>query len=284
MKKIGLLLLLSISFVGLKAQQGVVFKVKYLPNHTYKIGFKLGVKLNATLAGDQNIIDQLNSNGLTQPVTVNADVTMGGDTKTGAVVSDQSFPLDMNLMVKNISVQANGKDAPIPPKVTETNLKISGHVTPDGQIKLDSAMGKKITDSAQRKMQQMMSVFQKQIKFPEKALKPGDSFTEGAPITNMPVKGNSNMTMDAKVTYKLISIADGKAYFDMSPVFNMEFSIKNTSVNITGTGTGKMVYSIKDNFPLSKDGTFDLKIKVTSEKINANATALITTNYTSTIN
>ena len=145
-------------------------------------------------------------------------------------------------------------------------------------------MGKKLTDSAQNKMQKMTTMFQKQIKFPERALKPGDTFTESLPMTDMGLKANNDMKMDARVTYKLISISDGKAYFDIVPNFNMSVSIKNVIINVTGAGTGKMVYSIKDNFPLSKEGTFDVKIKVTSEKINVDGTAVITTGYTAAIN
>jgi hypothetical protein len=145
-------------------------------------------------------------------------------------------------------------------------------------------MGKKLDDSTEKKMQQMMTMLQKQIKFPEKALKPGDTFTENAPIGAIPIKGGSDVKAEAGVTYKLVSISDGKAYFDMIPHFSMSFGMKTLSVNITGEGSGKMVYSIKDNFPLSKDATINMKIKVTSDKLNVDATAVITSNYTATIN
>jgi hypothetical protein len=90
--------------------------------------------------------------------------------------------------------------------------------------------------------------------------------------------------MDAGVTYKLVSISDGKAYFDLVPNFSMNFSIKKIAVSVTGTGTGKLVYSIKDNFPLSKQINFDMKIKVTSDKLNVDGTATITTSSNTVIN
>ena len=172
----------------------------------------------------------------------------------------------------------------MPVAIAGKSITLVAHITPDTQVHIDSAMGKKLDDSTEKKMQQMMSMLQKQIKFPEKALKPGDTFTESAPIGNIPIKGGSDVKAEASVTYKLVSISDGKAYFDMIPHFSMSFGMKTLSVNLTGEGTGKMVYSIKDNFPLSKDAIFNMKVKVTSDKLNVDATAAITSAYTAVVN
>jgi len=115
-------------------------------------------------------------------------------------------------------------------------------------------------------------------------MKPGDSFTQTMPF-NMPMKGASgDIKVNASVTYKLTRISDGKAYFDMTPSFSMNFAIQKISVDMSGSGTGKMVYSIKDNFPVSKDGSFNLKLKVTSEKVNVDGTAVITSGSTTVVN
>ncbi len=282
MKKLCLYILLCISFVQLKAQNGVVFKVKYLPNRNYQVSINVGMKINATLSGDTALISKLNSQGIKQPVNADLSMDMSGNMKSGALGADNTFPLNMDYKINKLSVTANGKQAPIPPKVTENNIKVTAHVNKDGQLTLDSAGGKKVNDTTEKKMRQMMDLVQKQIKFPDKPLKPGDSFTQGMPM-NIPVSGN-NIQLNGGVTYKLIRISDGKAYFDMIPAFNMDFKIKNTSISVTGTGTGKMVYSIKDNFPLSKEGSFDMKIKVTSDKLNVDGNAVITSTYTGTIN
>jgi hypothetical protein len=283
MKKIFVLALLCASFVQLKAQSGVVFKIKYLPNHNYQMVMNMGMKINATLSGDSAIVDKLKTEGITQPMNIDLQLGMNGSSKSGAVGADKSFPLNMDYQVAKLAVSANGKQAPIPSTVTGKDMKIAAHVTPDGIMTIDSVSGKKANDTAKQKMQQMMSLFQKEIQFPTKPMKPGDTFTQGGPI-NIPVDGKTNITVNASVTYKLISISDGKAYFDMVPNLDMNFSMTKVSVAMSGTGTGKMVYSIKDNFPLSKEGTFNLKIKVTSGKINVDATGIVTTSATTTIN
>ncbi|MFB9841152.1 hypothetical protein [Mucilaginibacter ginsenosidivorans] len=286
MKKVCLLALLCLAVGQLKAQKAIVFKVKYLPNHEYKMAVSMGMKIDATLKGDQSLIDKLNAEGITQPVSVNFQFGMHADTKTGAVSSDNMIPLNMEVRVDSLSVIANGKQAPIPPNISEKSAKIVGRAGLDGlSMMIDSVAGKKTNDSTQKNMKQMMSLFQKQIKFPEKGLKPGESFTQTMPL-NIPIgKDSTNkIHMDYSITYKLISVAGGKAYFDVVPNFSMNFAIKTMNISMSGTGLGKMIYSIKDNFPLSNNGNFNLDIKVTSDKLNVDGKAVVTTNSNTMIN
>lgn len=283
MKKIYLLALLCLALTQVKAQDGVLFKIKYAPNKNYQTTVGISMKVNATLSGDTALIAKLSSQGITQPVIAAIELGLNGNAKTGASGADNSFPVAIDYKVSNISVTANGKQMPIPLKITEKDMKAMGHITPDGQIKIDSTGVKKMNDTTEKKMKQMMDMVQKMIKFPDKPLKPGDSFTQDAPV-NMPVSGDNKIKMNGGVTYKLISVSDGKAYFDMVPTFSVDFKIRNTAISVAGSGTGKMVYSIKDNFPLSKTGTFNMKIKVTSPKLNIEGTAVVTSNYNCNVN
>ena len=283
MKKIFLIAFICLSFTQLWAQQGVVFKIRYLPNRNYQSNISVDMKVNATVTGDQQIIDKLKEQGITQPVNANLSIALNGIMKTGALASDKSIPVNMDYKINNISVTANGNQIPIPPKATEKDIRMVGHISEDWKIKLDSADGKAVADTAKQKMQQMMNMLQKQIQFPDKPLKPGDSFTQSLPM-NIPVKEGNNIKVDAGVTYKLVSIADGKAYFDLIPNFSMNVQVGKVSVDMSGIGTGKMVYSIKDSFPLSKEGNINMKIKVTSSKINVDGTALVTSKYDCVIN
>lgn len=284
MKKICLFAVLCLSLTQLRAQQGVVFKIKYLPNKNYQSTISVEMKANVTVTGDQDILDKLKDQGITQPVNANLSLSLGGIMKTGALASDNAMPVTMDYKINNISVSANGKQVPIPPKATEKDIKLTGHISHDWKLNIDSADGKAVTDTAQQKMQQMMNMIQKQIQFPDTPLKPGESFTQGVPM-NLPIGKNiGDVKIDAGITYKLVSIADGKAYFDMIPNLSMNFKIKSVAVDMSGSGTGKMVYSIKDNFPLSKEGSISMKLKVTSPKINVEGTAAIVSKYDCVIN
>jgi hypothetical protein len=285
MRKVFLLALMCLSLTQLKAQKGVVFKIKYLPNRNYQSTISADVKLNVNVSGDQQIIDKLNEQGITQPINADLSFGLGGMMKTGALGAGNFMPVNMDYKLSNISVTANGKQMPIPAKATEKDIKLSGHISQDWKIKLDSADGKAIADSAQQNMQQSMDMVQGRIQFPDKPLKPGDSFTQNAPM-NIPIKkdGSAVAKIDAGITYKLVSISDGKAYFDMIPAFSLNIQVGKVSVDMSGTGTGKMVYSIKDNFPISKEGNINMKIKVTSPKINVDGTAAVVSKYSCSIN
>jgi hypothetical protein len=284
MKKFFLTAFICLGFTQLWAQRGVVFKIKYLPNRAYQSNISVDMKANATVTGDQQIIDKLKEQGITQPVNANLSMALAGIMKTGALGANQSMPVNMDYKINNISVSANGNQVPIPPKATEKDIKMAGHISQDWKITLDSADGKAVADTAKQKMQQMMNILQKQIQFPDKPLKPGDTFTQGTPM-NIPIgKDSSSLKINAGVTYKLLRIADGKAYFDLIPNFSLNVQVKNFSVDLSGTGTGKMVYSIKDSFPLSKEGTINMKIKVISPKINVDGTAVVTSKYDCVIN
>jgi len=283
MKKIFLMALMCLGFTQLWGQQGVVFKIKYLPNHNYQTNVSVDMKANVTATGDPQILDKLKEQGITQPVNANLSIALGGVMKTGALAADKSVPVNMDYKINNISVSANGNQVPIPPKATEKDIKLSGHISQDWKIKIDSADGKAVADSAQKKMEQMMAMVQKNVEFPDKPLKPGDTFTQNVPM-NIPVKEGNNIKIDAGVTYKLVKIADSKAYFDLTPTFNMNLVIGKVSVVMTGSGTGSMVYSIKDSFPTSKEGNINVKLKVTSPKINVDGTAVVTSKYDCVIN
>jgi len=284
MKKIFLIALMCVAVTQIWAQQGVVFKIKYLPNKNYQTNVSVDMKVNATVTGDQQILDKLKEQGITQPVNANLSIALGGAMKTGVLGADKTMPVNMDYKINNVSVSANGNQVPIPPKATEKDIKMAGRISQDWHIKLDSANGKAVSDSAQKKMEQMMNMIQKQIQFPDKPLKPGDTFTQGGPV-NVPVsKNGADVKINFGTTYKLVKIEGDKAYFDLTPTFSMNMQMKNISIDMSGTGTGKMVYSIKDNFPLSKEGNINMKIKVTSPKVNVDGTAVVTSKSDCVIN
>jgi hypothetical protein len=275
---------MCLGFTQLWAQQGVVFKIKYLPNKNYQSNISVDMKVTATVSGDQEILDKLKEQGITQPVNANVSLALGGLMKTGALGADKTMPMNLDYKINNISVSANGNQVPIPPKATEKDIKAVGHISQDWKIKLDSADGKAVADSAQKKMEQMMNMVQKQIQFPDKPLKPGDTFTQGGPLDLPAGKNGGDVKITFGTTYKLVKIEGDKAYFDLTPTFSMNMQMKNISVDMSGTGTGKMVYSIKDNFPISKEGNINMNIKVTSPKVNVAGTALVTSKYDCVIN
>ena len=72
------------------------------------------IKLNVTVTGDPDILQKLQAEGITQPVTAILGLGADGTIKTGAMGSDNTFPLTMDFKLDSLMASANGgKQAPI---------------------------------------------------------------------------------------------------------------------------------------------------------------------------
>src|ERR1022692_3800428 len=109
MKKIIYLLLLLTAFEA-KAQESVVFKMKYQPGHKYASSAAIAMKINVNMSGNDDLINKLKSQGINLPVAVNLGVNLNGDVTTGTMTSDNTFPLNVNYSVQDVKVNLNGND------------------------------------------------------------------------------------------------------------------------------------------------------------------------------
>jgi hypothetical protein len=273
------IIFLSLLLLGFKAeaQKGIIFKIKYLPNHTYSGAINIAMNCNATLSGNDTIISKLTSQGITQPITADITLKMDGNTQTSAVDADGTFPLTMKYKFDDLSADINGNSIPIPTEKLGAGGSIYGHVGKDGKLKADSIGGKKMADTSEEKVSKMMNAIQKNIEFPDHPMNIGETFTQDMPLS-VPMGGNS-MDIDTKVVYKLVSVADGNAYFDVQQRMNMTIPISGSSIIINGTGTGKLVYSIKNNFATDYSSNLVIKISGKIKALQVDATAKVDMDY-----
>jgi hypothetical protein len=271
------LLLLTINLV--KAQDEVLFKIKYLPSHNYQFSGGGTVALQTDLSANKDIASKLAAQGITQPINAVIEFDVKGITTTSAINADKVIPLVMNFSTPTISGTMNGKSIPIPSK--SVNSSIYGHIDANGNLNVDSLNGKKLNDSASNVAKSMMNKMMGLVNFPEQPLKVGDSFTRDVPFNFPMAKG---MAINVKVTYKLTGISNGKAYLDLVQDLNMKMQMKKIGVTITGDGTGKMVYDIKNSFPVSQTSNIFMTINVQSDKFSGSGTAKIIGNSTYVIN
>jgi hypothetical protein len=279
MKKILFVSILLLTFNFVKAQNEVLFKVKYLPSHTYQFNGGGTFAVQTDLSSNKEIASKLAAQGITQPINAVIQFDIKGKTTTYTINADKVIPLIMNFSTPTISGTVNGKPIPIPSK--SANSIIYGHVDANGNLNVDSLNGKKLNDSASNEAKSMMNKMMGLVNFPEQPLKIGGSFTRDIPFNFPMAKG---MALNIKITYKLISISNGKAYLDLVPDLNMKMQIKQMGLTITGTGAGKMVYDIKNSFPLSQTTDIFMTINLQSEKFSASGTAKVTGTSTYIIN
>jgi hypothetical protein len=167
------------------------------------------------------------------------------------------------------------------PANVNSETTIYGQVK-EGIFKADSMKAKGLTDTAEKKISQMMNAIQNKVKFPDHPLHVGDTFTQEVPI-NIPM-AESNGEITIKATYKLVSIADGNAYFDINQDANMQMNIKGASLTISGVGAGKMVFSMKNSFPSDYTTALNLKVDAKVNTLIVKGTMVINGTYKYTIN
>jgi hypothetical protein len=284
MKKIFYVLLL-LTAVKVKAQDAVVFKMKYQPDHKYSSVIMMGMDMHVNMTGNEQMAEKLKAQGITMPLALKVKINLSGDINTGKIASGGAFPLTVDYSVQDLLVDFGGNEIE-PLKGKNIGVKIYGHDLPDGKIIADSSVVNNKKDTSQKAISGMLNSLQNQIKFPDRPLKVGDTFTQDAPM-NLPTTSKINAgdsKTSVKSTYKLTSIADGKAYFDVTQTMDIEVSVKMVKVVLTGDGSGKLVYVVKDNFPASFNDTMNMKINVVAGTTVVDGTAVITLASTHTIN
>jgi hypothetical protein len=281
MKKIFCLFLIAAAFKA-NAQKSILFKMKYLPDHSYAMNTNMTMKFNVTLSGDDNVIQKIESQGITQPILANMDMAMSGNTKTGKTGANGAFPMTTTFKLDSMKVKVGANAIPMPGNLN-SQTKIYGHVSPDGKFKADSISGKAITDTAEKKVTQLMNAVQNKVKFPDHALKIGDSFTQDVPL-NLPMADNSDGQTDVKATYTLTAIKDGNAYFDMVQNADIKLNIKGVGLTISGAGTGKLIFNLKNSFPTDYKTTLTMKVDGSINTLVIKGSAVIDGEYKYTIN
>jgi hypothetical protein len=281
MKKLFIYALLCLCAYQTKAQESILFKIKYSPNKNYDSKVTMNMDCNVNLSGDTAMLNKLKSQGMTPPFAVNMEMGMNGNIKSGAVGAGKIFPLQIGFSFDHLNMKVNGNEIPVPTDKMKTTTVIYGHVGANGKLKADSISGQ-MKDTSEKHVSQLMNSIQNKIIFPDHPMKVGDTFTQDMPMS-LPIAGNA-MDADSKAVYKLISIANGNAYFDISQSMNMTIPVSGATITMSGTGTGKLVYSIKDNFAMDYTSSINLNVNGTIKTVTIDATALMNLEYKNVIN
>ena len=202
--------------------------MKYLPAHSYSSVMKIDVNAEINFNGDTASTNKLKTNGPKTPMLMQMQMNTFFDVKTGNSISNQT-PVIMTLGQTDAKMKMNGKEQPLPMHV-EGDRKIYGKLNSEGKLNIDSISGKKLTDSLKEVMKQAINNVQRNINFPDKPMKIGDTFTQDIPM-NMPIGGNS-IKMISRTTYKLIGIESNKAFFDMSIEMLLDMDSKKFKIDI----------------------------------------------------
>ncbi|MFV0176912.1 hypothetical protein OBK27_08240 [Empedobacter falsenii] len=220
-------LMVSCSFVGF-AQETFQFKLKYHPESSYQMDMDMQMNMQMQMAGDEKL-----SNELSQ-VETKMDMSFQTLTVTKEMDKEGGLPFEIFYKKLDSKMNVNGQEIPMDQDAITKELlkiKINGIENEKGrQYSSDEMTGnlsnmKDLYDN----MMNSMSMF---MIFPKETFKIGDMHEVIIPF-KMPLQQGVDIEMNIKGVYKLLKIADGKAYFD---------------VEMTSVGNIKMPSQLNINF------------------------------------
>ncbi|MFV0139105.1 hypothetical protein OBK00_04335 [Empedobacter falsenii] len=220
-------LMVSCSFVGF-AQETFQFKLKFHPESSYQMDMDMQMNMQMQMAGDEKL-----SNELSQ-VETKMDMSFQTLTVTKEMDKEGDLPFEIFYKKLDSKMNVNGQEIPMDQDAITKELlkiKINGIENEKGrQYSSDEMTGdlsnmKDLYDN----MMNSMSMF---MIFPKETFKIGDMHEVIIPF-KMPLQQGVDIEMNIKGVYKLLKIADGKAYFD---------------VEMTSVGNIKMPSQLNINF------------------------------------
>lgn len=228
-----LLLLICFSCSKPNKPEGLILKVEYQPEKTYRITTIRGTETVITYSGQGIAMRKLKSMKIKNPTISKVRTKTEADLVTGKSSADSSFRVSLTYQ-KIMSL--DGKNDI--PEGTLVQGEIKNKSLPAFNKVVSNTLG---IDQKIRLLQTVQSTFD-QFRFPEQRLKPGDQFSIDRPVS-MPMEDS---TIDIVVTtsYKLLSIKNDQAQFELSQSYTMTPTMLDNSFTGSGSGKGQLSYDI----------------------------------------
>jgi len=254
MKRILYVVVLLLTATQLKAQTSVLFRTKYLPYHTYSATTKMEMNIEMDYDGDPQTLKQIKASGAKLPVLMKVETDLNSDLKTRAFNLNHEVPFTMSIQQGQPKLTVNGLATPVPDGAS--NQIVYGKYSQTGKVSIEGIQGIVLTDSAKAAVMGLIKTIQANVEFPKLPIKVGDSFAQESDM-DVPIPGfNAKMMM--KITYKLLSITNGKAIFNMDFIAVIDKKSAAAGMDMAGTGNGKFVYDIGTNYAESMNETINM--------------------------
>ncbi|WP_339608263.1 hypothetical protein [uncultured Roseivirga sp.] len=273
-KKLTFVLLILTSMASW-AQESVVFKTKFKPNKKYKTQVKTTSYTEIEFIADQEIMDRLKSQGVELPIITESETNMSTDIITHELDKNGEFTATMEYgkMISNTTI--NGKTTT--EEKPYSGMKILGKYDVDNKFKVDSIIGEKVSQQMRTVLKTTLESVQQAIKFPEKPMKVGETFTSEIPMT-IPMEGMNPISVKIDIEYLLTEIKEGKAFFNIKQTVGLDMSQEQLNIIASGTGAGTAQFDIKENFLTKYQSELSMSMTI---KINEKMTMKMKSTTTS---
>lgn len=249
MKKLFLFLFALVTFLNYgQSNQTLDFKIRFSPQTIYNQTMANSASYELTYEGSEEFLNTLKSSGVKNPTITNSTVDIESVFKTGKTNAEGNFPVIIEYL-KSLDNKGN--------TIIPNGTLIYGKGSTSSLPKMDSIVAKGLDEASKNMIFEIVKNSFSQLALPEKKIKIGEAFSQESPLT-IPI-GALNIDMSITTIYKLISIVDKNAYFDINQVYTANISSENlNNIIVSGTGAGKMTYDIPNYF--ASENVVDMKL------------------------
>lgn len=239
------LLIFSINFLSITAQQTIDFSPSLQLNSTYETTMSQSVQMKFDISGEEATIAPLKAQIGDKPILITSDIQFHTD-----VLSKKNYQYPLHLHILKFDQKHSLMSLP------NSNLphsKLYGKVSYDIQFTVDSFSSNLLGDTMSQKiLVSYAEAIRKSFDFPKKTLKINDTFSVKAPV-DIPMGEMGNVRAHIRTYYRLVAVRDHIAYFNittrMQMNMNEETKTSGLEMNAEGEGGGTMEYNIAQKLP-----------------------------------
>jgi hypothetical protein len=231
----------------------VTLKVLYHPETSYNYSTEQTLKTVITYSGKEKSLSELKKRGIKNPTIFDKKSTTEALIKTGKLDKDDNdFPIKVEYVseITNNGIKAEPVNATFHGKCAVDSIPVFDVAAANG---LDKSSKMILLESWQKSFNQ--------LPFSNQKLKAGEELVTRTP-SSIPMEG-SEIEMIVTSTYKLISIKNGMADFDISQQYALSPKLMDNSFQGTVKGQGHLVYDMEHSIVMNY--TLDTEMALTKK-------------------
>ncbi len=245
MKKILMILALTSISLGGFAQKSVQFQVKFNPDQQYTTNMKINTTSEIDFDGDEAVLNQIKSSGMSLPMMMDMNQKMVAVMKTGKFSKENKIPITVEYTTFETEQTMGGK--PMPGGQQLSGMKMTGWGDKEGKMHFEDIQSEGMNDETKKMTMDIIEKMQTQVMFPEKPMKIGEEFTQEIPMS-IPIPGATPLSLVITTIYKLKSVSGTTALFDTKQSVTLDGKMDQGSAAASGDGTGVMEFDMKQSY------------------------------------
>ena len=259
MKKINFCFIAVATALQLTAQQTANCSILLQPERRYIIDKVFEMNLEMDTGSNGNTAGKIT---MQVSAATTCTVTTGEKDKTALL------PVKMDLAAHDVSVMTNEQPLPGSKGIVPPDMRFYGKYQKGQPFRLDSAGSMPLPDSIKTSMATIVDAEMNNFSFPDRPLRLGDSFTCRMPLLlpAVPLAPGAGVKID--ITFTLMRITGNTASFDFTETIaadpKQDAATVGKPINITGTGSGKLDFDVKNAFFINMTSRLSIKYDILS--------------------